>query len=77
MDQESISLTREQGYAAMVFFLEKFWRETSSDDVASLLGSMAILSDGSPTDAGLWQVWMECCNESMHKEAYRLEIHNP
>ena len=51
------TLTAEQAYAAMFHFLETFWESTKSDEVAGLLGSMALLQDGKPADAAMWNDW--------------------
>ncbi len=54
------TLNEQQAFAAMMYFLEAFYAETSSDDVGGLLGAMQILPDGSTADPALWDLWLEC-----------------
>ena len=43
-------LTEQQAYLAMFAFLEGQFRSTGSADLGALLGSLALLPDGSPAD---------------------------
>lgn len=45
------TLTSEQAYAAMFYFLDQFYTRTKSNDVGGLLGAMSLLDDGLPADA--------------------------
>lgn len=57
------SLTTKQAYIAMIFYLEKLFVLTKSDDVAGFLGSMSLLHDGTTADPAVWDDWIE----SVHK----------
>lgn len=52
-------ITPEQGYIAMFKFMEKLYEQTGSDDLAGFLGSMAVLEDGEPGDAAMWDEWRD------------------
>jgi len=54
------SLTYLEAFKAMSCFLEKYYDQTSSDDVGSLLGEIRILEDGSTADPAAWEDWMNC-----------------
>lgn len=52
-------------YLAMFSFLEEYGRLTSSDDIAGLLGSMSLLNDGQPADAGIWSEWEDAVQKAI------------
>lgn len=54
------SLTYFEAFKAMSCFLEKYYDQTSSDDVGSLLGEMRILENGSTADPAAWEDWLNC-----------------
>jgi len=53
----------------MQVFLEKYYEETKSDDVGSLLGdiSLDIWKDGSTGDPAAWCEWIQCIEEVTKK----------
>lgn len=53
------TLTDEQAYAAMFYFLERYWEREKSDEIAMLLGGMSILQDGGTADPAYLQDWNE------------------
>ncbi len=50
-------LTERQAYLAMFAFLEAQYRSTGSGDLGALLGSLALLPDGSPADPAHNSEW--------------------
>lgn len=54
-----MKLTEKEAYQAMFMFLDHFYSETNSDDLAWMLGSMSFLEDGSTADAAMWEIWLE------------------
>lgn len=60
-------MNAEQAFCAMRFFLERMYELTSSEDIAMLLGGMAILADGSLADPAYWQDWEEAISK-VHNE---------
>ena len=54
------TLTYLEAFKAMNYFLKKYYEQTSSDDVGSLLGEMQILGDGVTADPAAWEDWIEC-----------------
>jgi len=57
------NLTVLQAFNAMRKFLEKYYEETSSDDVGSLLGELQFLNDGETADPTAWIDWLKCVKE--------------
>ena len=53
------TLTEEQAYVAMMYFLDQLYDRTKSDDLGALLGSMSLLPDGSTADAAIAHDWQE------------------
>ena len=53
----SESLTTDEAYRAMYVFLEDIWGATKSQDIASLLGDLSLLPDGSPADNAVSKRW--------------------
>lgn len=52
------TLTINQAYLAMFAFLETYYNQTKSDDVANILTGLSLMSDGLPFDRGFYQEWM-------------------
>ena len=53
------SLTTEEAYLAMFAFIEKRYRLTSSDDLASFLSDMSLMFSGGTADPALQDDWEE------------------
>jgi hypothetical protein len=53
------SLTTEEAYLAMFAFVEKRYRLTSSDDLASFLSDMSLNFSGGTADPALEHDWKE------------------
>jgi hypothetical protein len=51
------ALTPKQAYLAMYAFLESHYQRTKADDVGALLGSMSLLTDGTPADPAIEGDW--------------------
>lgn len=58
-------LTERQAYDAMYAFLEEYYGQTKSGDVAALLGAMSFLPDGGTADPAAWQDWMKCVQKAL------------
>jgi hypothetical protein len=58
-------LTGTQAYDAMFDFIERVYRRTNSDDLASLLGSMSTMADGRPADPALEDDWLKSVDRVM------------
>lgn len=59
------NLTEKQAFLAMVFFLEKYYQQTESDDVGALLGSLQLLEDGMTADPAMWHDWLGVINRTL------------
>ena len=69
-------LTEQQAYLAMFALLEAQYRSTGSSDLGALLGSMALLPDGSPADAAIkseWQASVEAAIAGRVNAGFSLE----
>jgi hypothetical protein len=62
-------LDLNQAYAAMYYFLETQHSRVPSDELAIMLGSMALLKDGRPADEGAWSDWLEAVERARTDEA--------
>ncbi len=62
-------LSAEQAYKAMFLFLDKYYQDTKSDDVGSLLSGMTLVADGMPADPAYALEWQECIAHVLHGEA--------
>jgi hypothetical protein len=51
------ALTTQQAYLATFAFLETQFRSTGSEELGALLGSLALLPDGSPADPAHKREW--------------------
>lgn len=51
-------LTELEGFKSMTVFLNYYSKDFKSDDIASLLGSMALI-DERPLDIALWNDWLQ------------------
>lgn len=60
-----MTLNEREAYAAMFQFLDSYWeRNGRPDELGSLLGSMALLEDGSPADSAMWKDWLDAIDGS-------------
>lgn len=62
------TLTIEQAYRAMIYFLDKLQQRTNSDDLAVYLGGMDInKNDGKTMDPAMWGDWLKAIEETLPK----------
>ena len=57
-------LTTQQAFKAMIFFLERHYENTSSEDIASLLGDLQLLDDETPADQAAWEDWIDAIDKA-------------
>jgi hypothetical protein len=55
------SLSEHEAYLAMYAFLSSYNERGRSDEVGALLGSLSLLSNGSPADPALALDWQQAC----------------
>jgi hypothetical protein len=55
------TLTDHQAFLAMYSYLEQFYERTQSDDVATILGGLSLLPDGTFADPASSQEWADAC----------------
>lgn len=53
------TMTEQQAYAAMFYFLKQYYERGKSDEIGGMLGGMSLLADGSPADPAVWRDWMD------------------
>jgi len=65
MQDTQKELSAMEAYQAMFLFLESYWKlgEKKSDELAGLLGSLALLPDGKSADPALMNDWWRCVEE--------------
>lgn len=58
-------LDAKLAYKAMFRFLEKYYAQTNSEDVGTLLGSMSmdVFQREQPADSAMWGEWLEAIQE--------------
>lgn len=67
-------LTDLQAFYAMRLFLEKYYKETGSDDVGSLLGDLQFFEKEKETaDPAAWSDWMDCINKVISEKDKKFE----
>ena len=49
-----------EAFRVMTCFLEKYYEQTSSVDIGSLLGEIQILEDEKTADPAAWEDWINC-----------------
>ncbi|WP_140637403.1 hypothetical protein [Methylibium rhizosphaerae] len=62
-------MSKEQAYAAMFAFLEQQFELSQSEELGSLLGSMALLPDGDPADPAVKAQWVRAAAAAMQGQA--------
>jgi cobalamin biosynthesis protein CbiD len=60
-----ITLTPEQAYAAMYYFLEDYYARGQSDEIGGMLGGMSLLGDGGTTDPAVKSDWQRAVQRAM------------
>ncbi|WP_439574059.1 hypothetical protein [Phreatobacter sp.] len=68
------TLTEDQAYRAMVFFLRGQWERTGSADIAALLGDLSLLPDGRPADPAVADDFREAIARAKGSEAIGLDL---
>jgi hypothetical protein len=65
---EDERISTKEAYKAMFLFLDFYWKlgNKKSDELAGLLGDLALLSDGSSADPALLDDWAECVREEIN-----------
>ena len=65
MQDNQKELSRIEAYQAMFLFLDFYWKlgGKKSDELAGLLGSLALLPDGESADPALMDDWKKCVEE--------------
>jgi hypothetical protein len=57
-----------EAFKVMFSFLEKYYEQTQSDDIGSLLGDLTLLDDDRPIDSAMWEEWLEAVEKIMITE---------
>ena len=61
MSNQDKQISYLQAFKAMQHFLEKYYEQTHSDDIGSLLGDMELDAKTIKTrDPAAWSDWIEC-----------------
>ena len=67
-------LTDLQAFYAMRLFLEKYYQETDSDDVGSLLSELQFFEKEKETaDPAAWGEWIDCINKVLNEKGKEFE----
>ncbi len=60
-------LSKIQAYEAMVTFIEQLYELTNDDSLGGFLGSMQLLSDGTPADPAYWEDWENAIRKVLNR----------
>lgn len=65
----STSLTVEQAYRAMFYFLEREYELTKADELGGMLSSLSweIWERGGPADPSAWQDWLDAVRKALSR----------
>jgi len=53
-------LTTEEGFAAMFAFLNRYWEEFKTANLADVLGDLHPAAAGQSSDPAAWADWVDC-----------------
>lgn len=65
---EPETLSYLDAFKSMYYFLKKYYDQTASDDVGSLLGDLQFSDDNITMDPTAWHDWLDCVGEVKKKE---------
>jgi hypothetical protein len=61
----SETLTEEQAYLAMYYFLDTLQKRTHSDELSEFLGSIRLnQDDNKPMDSAMWEDWKDAIRKT-------------
>lgn len=69
-----MNLNEYQAMQAMIIFLDQYYEQIKSDDIAILLGSLTILDDGKPADPAMWDEWLAAIKKIEIQEQWNMSI---
>lgn len=61
-----VSLTDEQAYAAMYYFLDQWFFQSGNGELGGLLGEMSLLPDGKPVVSSISESWKEAVQYALN-----------
>jgi hypothetical protein len=64
-ETDVITMTPEQAYAAIFYFLEDYYGRGHSDEIGGMLGGMSLLSDGGTADPAIKSDWQRAVQRAM------------
>jgi len=57
-------ITVEQGYRAMLLFLDEYFQLTRADEIGALLGGLSLTEDGKSMDPAMWDEWVSAVDRA-------------
>jgi hypothetical protein len=60
-----ITMTPEQAYAAMYYFLEDYYGRGRSDEIGGMLGGMSLLGDSATANPAVKSDWQRAVERAM------------
>ncbi|MFT4668171.1 MAG: hypothetical protein ACI9XB_005152 [Gammaproteobacteria bacterium] len=60
-------ITEKEGYEAMLYMLEAYWKLTDSNEITDILSGGSYLDKDTPGDSAFWEYWLEAI-EKVKKE---------
>jgi len=71
MDEKIIKLTRLEGFNIMYEFLDIYFLQNRSGDLATILGGMSFVSEGRTADPAMWGMWIESIDNICKKQNFK------
>lgn len=53
------TITEKEGYEAMLYMLESYWKLTDSNEITDILSGGSYLFEDTPGDSAFWEYWLE------------------
>jgi hypothetical protein len=61
------TITEKEGYEAMLYMLESYWKLTDSNSITDILSGGSYLAEDTPGDSAFWHYWLKAI-EKVRKE---------
>ena len=61
------TITEKEGYEAMLYKLESYWKLTDSNEITDILSGGSYLLEDTPGDSSFWEYWLQAV-EKVRKE---------
>jgi len=57
------TITEKEGYEAMLYMLQFYWKLTDSTDLTDILSGAEYVEPDTPADSAFWEYWQEAVDK--------------